>query len=41
MAILKDNPTVDEVLVERVKPIRFAAEQGRFDEVFKTFNQRA
>ncbi len=37
-AILRDNPDVTEVLVERVKPLRFAAESGGYDAFFKKFN---
>ena len=40
MAILEDGSS-DEVVVERCKPIRFAAERGTLTEVFKTFNARA
>ena len=40
MTILQDDPSVDEVVVDRCKPIRFAAEQGKFNDMFKAFNQR-
>ena len=39
MGILESEPEVHEVVVERAKPIRFAVEQGTFDQVFATFNQ--
>jgi uncharacterized oxidoreductase len=38
IGILRDNPDVTEVLVERVKPLRFAAESGGYDAFFKKFN---
>jgi uncharacterized oxidoreductase len=31
MAILKTKPTPVEICVERVKPLRFATESGRYD----------
>ena len=42
MSILETNPSVREVLVERVHPLRFAAEQGyeKYMEQFHTFNDR-
>ena len=40
MQILRDNPDVKEVLVERVKPLRFA-ERGDYDGFCKMFNDRA
>jgi uncharacterized oxidoreductase len=39
MAILKTQPSVTEVCVERVKPLRFAAESGNFDATFKGMNE--
>ncbi|MEA9389790.1 SDR family oxidoreductase [Acerihabitans sp. TG2] len=39
MAILRDNPEATEVVVERSKPLRFAAEQGRYDAMFKGLNE--
>ncbi|HEX7781759.1 MAG TPA: SDR family oxidoreductase [Sphingobium sp.] len=38
MAILAADPTVEEVIVERCKPLRFAAQNGNFDTVFATLN---
>ncbi len=38
--ILQDDPSVDEVVVDRCKPIRFAAEQGKFNDISKALNQR-
>jgi uncharacterized oxidoreductase len=35
MEILKSQPTPAEICVERVKPLRFAAENGRFDGLFE------
>lgn len=40
MQILRDNPDAKEILVERVKPLRFS-ERGDYDGFFKTFNDRA
>jgi uncharacterized oxidoreductase len=39
MSILKTEPTPPEILVERVKPLRFAAESGKFDAVFNGLNE--
>ena len=39
MEILTGNKGVEEVVVERCKPIRFASEMGKFDEMFKALNQ--
>lgn len=38
-AVLRDQPDVQEVVIDRVKPLRFAA-QGNYDEFFNTFNER-
>ncbi|MGA2349086.1 MAG: SDR family oxidoreductase [Terracidiphilus sp.] len=38
MAILAAQPTPMEICVERVKPLRTAAESGHFDETFKALN---
>ncbi len=38
-AILRDQPDVNEVIIDRVKPLRFAA-QGDYDGFYKTFNER-
>lgn len=42
-AILKANPNVTEVLVERVKPLRFAEQNGveKYEAFFKSFNDAA
>jgi uncharacterized oxidoreductase len=39
MQILKSQPTPVEVCVERVKPLRFSAESGKFDAIFKGLNE--
>jgi uncharacterized oxidoreductase len=39
MQILKAQPNVTELCVERVKPLRFAAESGKFDAIFQSFNE--
>jgi uncharacterized oxidoreductase len=39
MQILKTQPTATEICVERVKPLRFAAESGKFDAAFTALNQ--
>jgi uncharacterized oxidoreductase len=39
MEILRTQPNVTEVCVERVKPLRFAAESGTFDAAFQGFNE--
>jgi uncharacterized oxidoreductase len=36
--ILKQQPTPPEICVENVKPLRFAAESGKFDQVFNGLN---
>jgi|SRR5665213_625111 len=38
MEILKTQPAVAEICVERVKPLRFAAESGHYDSVFQGLN---
>ncbi len=38
MEILKRKPTSAEILVERVRPLRFAAEEGRYEGVFQGLN---
>ena len=40
MAILEDAPASGEVIVERCKPLRFAAESGNFAGVFAMVNAR-
>ena len=39
MHILKTQPTATEICVERVKPLRFAAESGNYDSVFQGLNE--
>jgi hypothetical protein len=41
MAILEANPDVTEVLVERVKPQRFAEARGEYNAFFNASNDRA
>jgi uncharacterized oxidoreductase len=41
MAILEANPDVTEVLVERVKPQRFAEARGEYNAFFNAYNDRA
>ena len=38
-AVLREQPDVTEVVIDRVKPLRFAA-QGDHEAFFKTFNER-
>lgn len=38
MQILKTQPTPAEICVENVKPLRFAAETGKFDAIFEGLN---
>ena len=40
MSLLQNSPDATEILVERVKPLRFAEKSGGFDEVFKHLNER-
>jgi uncharacterized oxidoreductase len=39
IALLQSSPVPDEVLVERVKPLRFAERNGTFSNVFDTLNE--
>ncbi|MGI4800612.1 MAG: SDR family oxidoreductase [Janthinobacterium lividum] len=39
MTILHDDPEAKEIVVDRCRPLRFAAETGRFDTVFGTLNE--
>jgi len=39
MQILRAPPTPAEICVDRVKPLRFAAESGKFDETFRGLNE--
>jgi uncharacterized oxidoreductase len=38
MTLLAENPDITEVLVERVKPLRFAEANGGYDSFFAQFN---
>ena len=38
MGILQRQPAVNEICVERVKDLRFAAEHGEYDSVFERLN---
>jgi uncharacterized oxidoreductase len=38
MEILKTQPAAAEICVENVKPLRFAAESGHYDDVFQQLN---
>jgi uncharacterized oxidoreductase len=38
MEILRMKPTPAEICVENVKPLRFAAESGRYDAIFQGMN---
>ena len=38
MQLLATTPNATEILVERVKPLRFAEKNGPYDHFFKTFN---
>ena len=39
MQLLETNPTPREILVERVKPLRFAEKSGDYDAFYEKFNQ--
>ena len=39
MAILHDDPEATEIVVDRCRPLRFAAETGQFDMMFGTLNE--
>ncbi len=39
MAILRDDPAAIEIVVERCKPLRFAAESGNFNAAFEGLNK--
>ena len=39
-AFLRDHPDAPEVIIDRVKPLRFAAQSGDYEGFFKTFNER-
>jgi uncharacterized oxidoreductase len=38
MGLLETQPNAEEILVERVKPFRFARENGTFDQMFGMLN---
>lgn len=38
MRILTNSPALNEICVERVKPLRFAEAKGIYDKMFKTYN---
>jgi len=38
MQILSDQPEVSEVVVGRCAPLRYAAENGQFDDIFQAVN---
>ncbi len=40
MGIITTSPDANEIIVERVKPLRFAEENGNYDTFFKRFNDR-
>ena len=40
MEILKTQPTAEEICVEKVRPLRFAAESGHYDSVFDGLNRQ-
>ena len=39
-AFLRDHPDAPEVIIDRVKPLRFAIKSDDYDGFFKTFNER-
>ncbi len=39
MKLIEENPSIREVLVEKVKPLRFAAENGGYEAFFVQLNQ--
>lgn len=40
MDIFQHSPDAEEILVERVKPLRFAEANGGYAEFFKQFNDQ-
>ncbi|MDY7561359.1 SDR family oxidoreductase [Pseudomonas sp. 10B1] len=40
MGIFQHSPDADEILVERVKPLRFAEVNGGYEQFFKNFNDQ-
>jgi uncharacterized oxidoreductase len=41
MNIVRSSPDVEEICVERVKPLRYAEKSGDYDNFFRNFNGRA
>ena len=39
ISLLETQPEADEIIVERVRPLRFAERDGRYDEVYRAFNE--
>jgi uncharacterized oxidoreductase len=39
MALLQSQPDADEIVVDRAKPFRFAERDGKYDEIYPTFNE--
>lgn len=39
-AILNEQPDANEVIIDRVKPLRFAEKNGDYDNFYRTFNER-
>lgn len=38
MRLLTAQPTPEEIIVERVKPLRFACDSGKYDQMYKVLN---
>lgn len=38
MSLLETQPEAEEIIVERVRPLRFAERDGRYDEAYRAFN---
>jgi uncharacterized oxidoreductase len=38
VSLLTSQPTPPEIIVERVKPLRFAADSGKYDGIFQGMN---
>jgi uncharacterized oxidoreductase len=39
MGLLQSQPEADEIVVDRAKPFRFAERDGKYDEIYPTFNE--
>ena len=39
MILLQTQPQADEIVVERVKRLRFAERDGVYDDIYPTFNE--